>query len=736
MKNGDRVYLYGTINKNIYTPAVLKEHIDLSIPGVESTVRVGVLREAPVFQVENKEPITSDLIFVDEDFFKLFTYHAIEGDLETALKEPMSVVISKSLSDKLFGNERAIGKTMKLNNNKELTVTAVIEEPKANSSLSISAVTSIATRKVVQPNEGEFINWGWGGFQTFLLLKKGTNPEGTAKSILALFPEGPYRNLYTEAKLTPFKKLYFSGFTLYGSNYLQCGDKKKVMILLMVAALVLMIALVNFINISSSQWLERIKQTGMMKVIGARCSAILRNVLVEAGLFFLMSLFLAIMLISIINPFVQGYTGIHFNPKIFYSPAFILFSIAGTLVLSMVFSLIPALRISSSRAVDNLKKTAGPRKTDFSFRGILVTAQFIIAIVLIAFTVLVQKQVNFGSSNLGFNQDNIIGIKLTQQLNKKKDVLKKILQEKPAVRNILFTGFYPGITIPSWNVEVDFNGEKKQLKFDTFTADAGIFEILGLKLTMGRFYSDDLSTDLRKVVVNETFVREHKLTNPIGGKFNGWDGKSSEIIGVVKDFHFKSVSQPITPLAITNGWYSTYCLVKLQTADFNLMHSAIQDIKSATSQLSPAFPVEISFFDQAVEQMYQSELQFRRTFSLFSACAVVICCLGILAMSLFACQRRVKEIGIRKVNGARVSEVIAMLNKDFVKWVAIAFVIACPIAWYAMHRWLENFAYKTSLSWWIFALTGILALGIALLTVSWQSWKAATRNPVEALRYE
>ena len=205
---------------------------------------------------------------------------------------------------------------------------------------------------------------------------------------------------------------------------------------------------------------------------------------------------------------------------------------------------------------------------------------------------------------------------------------------------------------------------------------------------------------------------------------------------MVKDFHYKSVNEPIGSLVIQNQAHASYCLVSLNTNDFLTLRNTIKEINAAASVISPAFPVEISFFDQAVENLYQSELQFRRTFSLFAGCAIVICCLGILAMSLFACQRRIKEIGIRKVNGATISEVMAMLNRDFVKWVAIAFVIATPIAYFVMNKWLEGFAYKTELSWWIFALAGLLALGIALLTVSWQSWKAATRNPVEALRYE
>ncbi len=280
---------------------------------------------------------------------------------------------------------------------------------------------------------------------------------------------------------------------------------------------------------------------------------------------------------------------------------------------------------------------------------------------------------------------------------------------------------------------------RKELSFDLFNADANFSSMIGLQLIQGRFFSEDMATDRHKMIVNESFLRENKIDNPIGAKLMmgfGMDAGVSEIIGVVKDFHYKAVNQPIIALVIQNEPDASYCLVKLQTNDFTSLHKTIQDIKKATTGLSPSFPVEITFFDQAIENMYQSELQFRRIFSLFAGSAIVICCMGIFAMSLFACQRRIKEIGIRKVNGARISEVMTMLNRDFVKWVAIAFVIATPIAWFIMNKWLESFAYKTVMSWWIFALAGLLAFGIALLTISWQSWKAATRNPVEALRYE
>lgn len=732
-KNGDRVYLYLPSDEMVYTPGILKENIDAKVPGVESTVRVGGTWEAPVFQVENREPITSDLIFADEDFFKLFTYNFIEGNAESALKEPMSVVIRKSLSNKLFGMEVALGKTIKLNNNKSLTVSAVIDEPNANSCLTFSALTSIATRKIVQENPEEYTEWGWSDFQTFLLLKKGVNAVATAKTILSLFPDEIQKD-YLNPKLTALNKVYFSKFSLLGSIYLVSGDRKKVQILVLIASLVLIIALINFINISSAQWLEKIKQTGVIKVIGAKRSSVLRSTLFESFLFFLAALFIAIELVNSINPFIRNYTGITYSEKLTNSYGFIVVSLTIIVVLSITFSIIPALRISYSRAVDNLNNTLKEDKTNFSLRGALVTIQFTIAIILISFTILVQKQVRFGSNNLGYNQNNIISIKLTEQLNQKKDVLKNILQENPAVKKISFSNFYPGNTNQYRETQLTLNGEKKQISFDLFSADAEFFEMLGLQLVSGRFYTDDLSTDLKKIVVNETFLLDNNLSDPLGGTVIM--GNSYEIIGVIKDFNYKPVNVPIASLAIRNASNPSYCLLNIQTSDSKTLYTTVDYIKKAFSDLSPSFPVEVSFLDQATQNMYKSELRFRRTFSLFSGCAIVICSMGILAMAIFASQRRVKEIGIRKVNGARIFEILLMLNKDFVKWVGIAFVIAVPIAWYAMHRWLQSFAYKTELSWWIFALAGIVALGIGLLTVSWQSWRAATRNPVEALRYE
>jgi|WetSurMetagenome_2_1015567.scaffolds.fasta_scaffold00862_9 putative ABC transport system permease protein len=736
-KNGERVYLFLTAKDGLYTPAILKDNIDQKVAEVESTVRIGGTWEAPVFQIENSDPIVSDLIFADVNFFNLFTYNFIEGSESTALLSPLSIVITESLSENLFGTAKALGKQIKVNNDKILTVSGVIEVPKHNSCLSFSAVSSMDTRKIVMENGGEFTEWGYWDFQTFVLLRNKVDPQQTQKAISSLFPESAHIN---DAQLLPMKKIYFSKLALLGDNFLRTGDRKRIIILVLVASLVLAVALINFILISTAQWQERIKQTGVLKVIGAKQFSIFSNILAESFIFFFAAMLIAIDIVNIINPFILNYTGINYNARLTLTPGFLAISIGFIIIFSVGFSGLPALRIATTRAVDDLKNLMNNNRTKFSFRGLLVTIQFFIAIALIAFTVLVQKQVRFGCTSLGFNKENIIGIKLTEQLGQKKDVLKKALSDMPMVSKISFSQYFPGKVFSEWTSWVNSKGERKEISFNTFSADSRFFDMLNLQLVKGRLYDENLSSDKKKIVVNEAFLQKIKMENPLDATIDeGMIGEKvfqAEIVGVIKDFHLKSIDQPITPLVIRNEPAASYCLLTSRAGDFKSLNDLLNKIKTTASELSPSFPVEISFLDLAIENMYKSELRFRHTFSLLAACAIVLCCLGILAMSLFGCQRRIKEIGIRKVNGARISQILFLLNRDFVKWVGIAFLMACPVAWYASDRWLQSFAYKTTISWWVFAFAGLIALGIALLTVSWQSWRAATRNPVEALRYE
>ncbi|MCG6189811.1 ABC transporter permease [Maribellus maritimus] len=734
-KNHENIYLIQPGKNWFFTPAILKPTIEANVAGVKKSIRMRDKWNPPVYQVENEDPVESDLIFSDSNFFELFDYTVLEGDLKTALDAPMSVVLSKKLAMRLFADEPAVGKTVKLDNKHFLTVTAVLKEQPSNTLFLFNSIANIETMKRVQSDdERDFTTWGWNNYQTFLLLDDKVNPSSVQNQVIKLFPEEEKKEV-VDLNLVPLDNIYFSAHDDY-LTFIKSGNKTQVILLSVVAFLILVVALVNFINISTTQWRDQIKQTGILKVIGAKRIEIMLKMLFETFLQFSFAFLVACLITTIVTPILAHETTITFNPQIIYSGEFLIISLVCIFVLSLFCSIVPAFRIASSETLINLKKKIVFKHTKTFGKGTLVSAQFVVAIILILFTILIQKQVDFGSSNLGMNQENIVGIELTDQLASKKDVLKDELLAQANIEEVIFTQYYPGKMNSGWGLELQQNSEKKQVEFRTFSADAGFFDIMGLQLLKGRFYSDNLETDKHKVIVNEQFCREYGITDPIGAIMPRYKGPDYEIVGLVKNFHFRPVNEPIAPLVIRNDNYASIALIKLKTENFKALRNTFENIQSMAAELSPSFPVKVSFFSQAVEHLYQEEVKFRKAFTLFAVCAIVISCMGILAMSMFAAQNRIKEIGIRKVNGAKISEILTMLNKDFVRWVVIAFVVATPISYYSMNKWLENFAYKTNLSWWIFALAGVLVLGIALLTVSWQSWKAATQNPVEALRYE
>jgi len=747
-ENADRVFLLAnekelaTTNYAAITPGVLKQQLDLEIPAVRASSRLAHAFKPPVFEVEGRGPLSSELLFADPAFFELFTYRPISGRLENALTDPYSLVLTEAEAVRLFGTALAAGKTVRVNNAHWLTVTAVVAEPERKSCLSFRAAAPVALMPILQPNSGDFTNWGQRNFLTFVLLEKNAGAAETAATLTDIFP----LDVKKEWKITfvPLRDIYFSKVALNPwLSYIRTGDQQRVLILLTVAFLILVIAVINFINISSSHWLERTKQMGIQKVIGAGRFRIFRNIVAEACLIFLVSLALAWPIAYGATPDINLYTGIGFNRGLLFSPLFLGLSILSAVVLGIALSLFPALRISRSHTVDNLKRSIVTKAGRSTFRGMLVIFQFSTAIVLIAFTLLVQKQVRFACRDVGFEKENIVGIKMTDELRQKSDALRNKLLELPAVEKVSYSQFFPGIPgLNVWGTEILLNGEEKKAHFNTLDTEAGFFDILGITLIKGRLFSADRESERGKVVVNETFLVENGIEDPIGATFSN-PRRQYEIVGVVKDFHFKPMDEPITSLAVVcsrtedmAGFFPMHGLILVRADRFETLHAAVTKIRAVSAELSPAFPVEVRFLDAAVEDMYRSEVRFRRTFSLFAGGAILLCCLGILALSLFACQHRIKEIGIRKVYGASVKDVIIMLNRDFLKWVAFAFVLACPVSWYGMSRWLENYAYRTAVSWWLFALAGTVALGIALVTTSWQTWRVANRNPIEALRYE
>lgn len=717
-------------NRSINTPGVLFEYLKTDLPGIKQAVRISNPWNPAVINRENGEAFKSEVIFADQGFFEFFNYVVIHGNINEALKEPQAIVLMKKEAERMFGKTDVIGENVLINNKHSVTIKAIIDAPGNKSFLSFKALLPISSRHVIQPSESEFTSWENWSFQTFVQLNENSNPKVVGSNLHKLIAEKSGEEEFEAIDLMPMKKIYFSNINNSWADFILLGDMTKVIVLLMVALLILTISVINFINISASSLQERLVQTGIFKILGASKAQIFKNCIFESVLIFVTSMWLAIMIAEIIKPFVTHFTGMTFPDELLLSPRFISISIILAILLGALASFWIALEHSASHPIRNLRKEHNAKTKGNILQGSLVIFQFSAAIILITFTILVNKQIKFGMSDLGFTENKLISIRLTPQL--KKDIVKNQLIQETGIEKVSISGFYPDKPFSEWHADLEDNGSIKRVGFTTFDADEQFFDLMGLTLTDGKSFNNSISYEKNKIIVNETFIRQYDIESFSSISINN----KYEVIGVVEDFHFKSKNQAIEPLVIMNRGYGMMCHALIKSDSFDELFTIHEKVKSICAELSPDFPVEISFMDMAVEKMYQSEVRFRRTFIFFSACAIFISCLGILALSLFASQRRTKEIGIRKVNGAHVEDILVMLNKDFTRWVAIAFVIATPIAYFLMHKWLDNFAYKTDISWWIFLVGGFTALVIALLTVSWKSWNAARRNPVDALRYE
>lgn len=722
-------------NIGIYTPAILAEHLSNEIPEIKNVVRFAGTWESAVLKAEEgRTAYTTELIFADTSFFKIFNYHELRGDLDNALSAPSSIVLTKQEALRLFGKVEVVGEMVYIDNEHLVKVTAVVEQPENNSFLNFRALVPMSDRKTIMPNGKEFTSWGYQNFQTFVQIQAGADLDKIETAIERMYEDNSNGNSSGGINLLPLEKIYFAGFDNSWTNFMKSGDFSKVAILMIVALLILLIALINFVNISSYSLKERLRQTGIFKIIGATQKQVLANLLFESLLLFTCSFWIAVVLTEVIQPYVTRYTGISYINEQFFSPSFIGISFSIAIFLGLITNIVSSFRHAFTHPIKGLKREYNGKIKGRLYQSYLVIFQFCAAIILITFTLLVQKQIKYGIDGLGYNDENTIAIKLTKQL--KKEVIKDKLSSLSNTGRISLTQFYPGKPVSNWGFTLPINGEDKHIQFSIFDADATFLDMMDLELVSGRLYADTSLTDKNKILINESFVKEYEIENLSDISIPGFSKNTLEAVGVIKDFHYKSKNHAIGPLVIKNTGYASYCLVEIASDRFADLSTSIEEIKEITAQLSPDFPVEISFMDQAVERMYQSEIMFQRTFTFFAGCAIFISCLGILALSLFMGQQRTKEIGIRKVNGAHIEDILLLLNKDFIKWVVIAFIIASPIAWFAMNRWLEGFAYKTEISWWIFMTGGGMALLIALITVSWQSWLAARRNPVEALRNE
>ncbi len=652
--------------------------------------------------------------------FDVFTYQVVYGNRNNFLKAPNTVILTKSLSKQIFGDAYPIGQSITIAD-ENFEVSGVIEDLPINSDMQFSVLVPADLERL----EG-IIDWG----DYYVYLKTQNNKTEALNNKVVQITDTEYSDFLKEAggfqlvhQLQALKSIHFDNSKFADTPK---GNKSMVYVFSVIALLILIIASINYNNLTLVQIEKREKEFSIRKTIGCSKQRIVLKIMGESLLSTLLALALSIVLSVLVFPLFNNFFEKDFQMLSILSiklPLIGVFTLLG--ILSALY---PALKIAGTNYA---------RKQGFNLFGkSLVTFQNAVAIIMIAGLILVFNQVYFMKhAELGFDKEQLLAISIPSKPKNisGKEVLRQRFSSLSVVESLAFGGggtmLGDGQWIKSIMADEDEQGNDVQFILNLPEIDENYINLFGLELLDGRNFSSNISTDKdRAVIINESYAKVMGWKHPVG-KNIGENG-SQTIIGVIKDFNFMSLNNPIEPLCFSMiQGQPAYLFVKTTPGD-------IPVIREEWEKLFPDEVFEFQFMDEHMASLYQQQEKEITIFSYLTLIAILISFMGLYGLTSHFCINRTKEIGIRKVNGAKVSEVLLMLNKDFLKWVTIAFVIASPIAYFTMHKWLENFAYKTTLSWWIFALAGILALAIALLTVSFQSWKAAVRNPIESLRYE
>jgi ABC-type antimicrobial peptide transport system permease subunit len=501
----------------------------------------------------------------------------------------------------------------------------------------------------------------------------------------------------------------------------------------LIAFFILLIAGINYMNLSTARATRRFKEIGVKKVVGSGRMALALQFISESVILSIIALIFSIVFVLVLLPLFNQITGKHLVFE--FNQLYLLPVLGSSLLIALVTSLYPAIYLSGFSPFQSLKGKQANSATELWARKGLVVFQFVVSVVLISSVLVVYRQVEFiQNKNLGYNKNNLIYFNKEGGIAQQENAFLADAKKIDGVVNISSTGAsLLGTSSSTYGVGWEGKPADADIRFEVVQVNYQLIETMEMGLAEGRSFSSDYGNEDDKIILNQAAINVMGLQDPIGKTIRFW-GKEKQIVGVVNDFNFESLRQKIGPLLF---YFNPNKTLKIM-ARIEAGHEkhALAELGKLYARFNPGFSFNYHFMDASFQAQYEAENRVAVLSRYFAGLGILISCLGLFGLAAFAAEQRLKEIGIRKVNGARVSEVMTMLNSDFIKWVAIAFVIATPIAYFAMNKWLESFAYKTDLSWWIFALAGLLALGIALLTVSWQSWRAATRNPVEALRYE
>jgi len=673
--------------------------------------------------------------FAGADYFKVFDSPLLQGSAQSALNTPATIAISHKMADQFYGSpQAAIGKSIRFENQKNFIISAVFEDLPKTSSQKFDYL--INWQEFLDEN-GWTQDWSNAGPRTFIMLRTDANAALVEKKVfhfLDAYDKNQKKGVRTiDLGLQPYNELYLHGnFT---GDKIDGGRIEYVNLFSMVAVFILLIACINFMNLSTARSVKRAREIGVRKVIGAVRSVLIKQFIGESMMVTVIAVAFSILLLILLLPAFNQVTQKQIDLP-FAEPAFWTRLLAITLITGLVSGSYPALFLSSFNPVKVLKGTLKLGSGVTLFRKGLVVFQFILSIALIISTIIISKQVNFiQTKNLGYDRENLIYLPLDGDLVKKYDILKSEALKQPGIQSI--TRINADLTnIENGTSGVDWTGKNPDDKIMFTQASVGYDFVNAMKLRMlaGRDYSKDFVSDSVGYLINEAALNRIGYKDPIGKPLTFW-GKKGTIIGVLKDFHFNSLHEQIKPLVIRFGEKDQYGIAMIRTLP-GQTKQALASLESICKKLNPSFPFNYTFSDDEYKNLYQNEQVVGKLSNAFAFLAIFISCLGLLGLAMFTAEQRFKEIGIRKVLGASAGVLFATLSQEFIVLVIIAVLIASPLAYLGMNKWLMNYQYKIELSWWIFALSALIALFITLVTISFQTLKAAMSNPIKSLRSE
>jgi predicted permease len=661
--------------------------------------------------------------FVDPDFFKMFTFPLIDGNPETLFPTNNSGVITEKTAKKYFGNESPVGKSLMLDTDSEFTVTGIIEDVPTNSHMSFDILAPV---KIFGE---ERLNTWWLESSSYIKLNKNVSPDVFREKISGVVMKYDKRTQAENiAGIQPLARIHL--YDVRGG-----GNILYVYIFSTIAVFILLIACINFMNLSTARGGTRAKEVGMRKVVGARRSNVIKQFFGESLLLAAIALCVALGLVFLLLPAFNNIA----QKNLSLSPGNIVSILVGLLGITLFTGLIsgsyPALFLSAFHPVRVIKGTTSKSSQKPMLRRTLVVFQFTIATVLIIGTVIVYKQLNYiRNKDLGFNRQQVVSLPMNDALRKNLEPFKN---ETLRLSSIVHATSATSRPTRVGNINPVYWEGRGPDQYETFKfvgMDFGYIETFEMEIVDGRDFSREFQTDSQNYIVNEEAVKFMKLENPVGKLFSIWD-REGQILGVVKNFHSRSLRNEFEPLVLvlTRNWPHNFVFFRIRPENTS---QTLKDLEEIWKKFAPNYPFNYSFLDEDFEALYQTDKRTGILFRYFTILAIFISCLGIFGLAAFTAEQRTKEIGVRKILGASITNIIALISREFLILLTLANVIAWPTAYVLMKRMLNNYAYRTDMSFWIFLLAGALAYSIALITVSYQAFKAARTDPVNALRYE